>query len=61
MAASVTFLYGEADQSSFTPKVVEMMIKGAQMMNLNAFALWKVSRRVATASWSVIQNGRRKP
>ncbi|KAF7930959.1 hypothetical protein BELL_0049g00050 [Botrytis elliptica] len=32
-----TFLYGEADQSSFTPEVVEMMIKGAQMMNPTAF------------------------
>ena len=30
-------MYGEADQSSFTPKVVEMMIKGAQMMNPTAF------------------------
>ncbi|KAF7880914.1 uncharacterized protein EAF02_006805 [Botrytis sinoallii] len=32
-----TFLYGEADQSSFTPEVVKMMIKGAQMMNPTAF------------------------
>ncbi|KAI9642995.1 hypothetical protein NHQ30_008729 [Ciborinia camelliae] len=32
-----TFLYGEMDQSSFTPEVVDMMIKGAQMMNPSAF------------------------
>ncbi|TGO57077.1 hypothetical protein BOTNAR_0209g00060 [Botryotinia narcissicola] len=31
-----TFLYGEADQSSFTPEVVEMLIKGAQIMNPTA-------------------------
>lgn len=35
--AASTFLYGEADKSSFTSEVVVMMIKGEQMMNANAF------------------------
>lgn len=37
MYAASTFLYGEADKSSFTSEVVGMMIKGAQMMNANSF------------------------
>lgn len=32
-----TYLHGEADRSSITPELTEMMIKGAQMMNPNAF------------------------
>ncbi|RDW74772.1 hypothetical protein BP6252_05914 [Coleophoma cylindrospora] len=32
-----TFVVGDTDQSSFTPAVVEMMIKGARMMEPSAF------------------------
>ncbi|KAF4634741.1 hypothetical protein G7Y89_g3365 [Cudoniella acicularis] len=32
-----TFLVGDTDQSSFTPQVVDMMIKGAQQLQPNAF------------------------
>lgn len=39
-----TFLAGGTDQSSFSPMMVEMMIKGAQMVNPNAFDVVEVCK-----------------